>query len=234
MIGMIEEIFENSGFAFNSEIQRVVFGEETYGKVYINYMDEMYFVIETCLDGTILEKIIGICAKVEENELVKRRYKSNWVIIFVTKIAGKLTWEQRKEILLIEENKYFCRKYVFWYNEDEKKKMKELCNEDYSVQNINNIIQSSTYFNSFKEDNNAGYECLSRLFIKLPFMNLSAMVRMKETITDFLKKNIEDLSKGLFEKLINGDTEEIQNKIALSDAEKITIDNLIKKLEDKE
>ena len=152
MIRVIEEIFKNSGYVSCDEIRRDIFGEKSLSQVFINSNDEMYFVIPEDLDGKVLQRIVKRCADVERNEGVKRRYKSNWVILIVVKINGTLTWDQTKEILCVEENKYFCRKYVFWYSNEEKEEMEKLCDSDYSVENMEDIIKRIEYFSQFKNN----------------------------------------------------------------------------------
>ncbi len=231
MIRVIEEIFKNSGYVSCDEIRRDIFGEKSLSQVYINSNDEMYFVIPEDLDGKVLQRIVKRCADVERNEGVKRRYKSNWVILIVVKINGTLTWDQTKEILCVEENKYFCRKYVFWYSEDEKEEMGKLCDSDYSVENMEDIIKRIEYFSQFKNNQNIGYDCLSRLFIKLPFLNLSAMSVMKDSITDYIKKNTEKIKKGLFEKLRDEELATIEEYIDLDSSEICEIEAELKKLD---
>lgn len=151
--------------------------------------------------------------------------------MIVVKINGTLTWDQTKEILCVEENKYFCRKYVFWYSNEEKEEMEKLCDSDYSVENMEDIIKRIEYFSQFKNNQNIGYDCLSRLFIKLPFLNLSAMSVMKDSITDYIKKNTEKIKKGLFEKLRNEELAAIEEYIDLDSSEICEIEAELKKLD---
>ena len=231
MINLLEKVFENSGFWSDSEIKDCIDKENDRFKVYVNDLDEMYFLVQDELDGALLERIISLCASAESNVKIKKRYKSNWVVVVVTKIQGELDWNQRKEIMLAEENKYFCRKYVFWYNEEEKMEMEDLCNEDYSLHNINDIIKNENFFTSFKRGNNIGYGCLSRMVIKLPFLNLLNMTEMDKTFMDYVKANVEALSEGLYEKLCDSDLSQIEECIELEEADERDIKRKIKALE---
>lgn len=228
MIDIIGKIFENSGFWSDVEIKNCIDKENDGFQVYVNNLDEMYFLIEDCLDGLLLDRIISICAKAEATEKIRKKYKSNWVVLVIAKIQGNLEWGERKEILLIEENKYFCRKYVFWYNQEEKAAMETICNEDYTVQNIDDLIKNNVSFASFKDGGNIGYGCLSRMFIKLPFLNLTTMTTMNKGFMDYVRENIENLSEGLFEKLYTNNLTQIMEDIELQESDTKDIENKIK------
>lgn len=228
MIDIIGKIFENSEFWSDDEIKNCIDKENDGFHVYVNDLDEMYFLIEDCLDGSLLDRIISICANAEAIEKIRKKYKSNWVVVVIVKIQGELEWAQRKEILFIEENKYFCRKYVFWYNQEEKTAIETICNEDYTVQNIDDLIKNNVSFASFKEGDNIGYGCLSRIFIKLPFLNLTTMTTMDKSFMDYVRENVENLAGGLFEKLCTNDLDQIMEGIELQESNKKEIENRIK------
>ena len=151
-----------------------------------------------------------------------------WVVVVIVKIQGELEWAQRKEILFIEENKYFCRKYACCYTQEEKTATETICNEDYSVQNIDDLIKNNVSFASFKEGDNIGYGCLSRIFIKLPFLNLTTMTTMDKSFMDYVRENVENLAGGLFEKLCTNDLDQIMEGIELQESNKKEIENRIK------
>lgn len=232
MVNILDQIFQDKKFICMKELSNQerndVENEKTLlRRVYINDYDEMYFVVEGELSGDTLTDILGICAEIEENSEIRKCYKSNWVLILLTPIIGELSWEQRKKILLIEENKYFCRKYVLWYDDKEKSDLEELCQGNYSIKNINSIIENYTYFSSFKNSDNKGYEVLSRIFIKLPYMSLNSLETTDKTIADFVRKKINDIHPELFEKLEIGDADVIEKYVTLSDKEKSDIEKKI-------
>ena len=187
----------------------------------------MYFIVEGMLDMNILDEIIGICSNAEGNGEIPKSYKSNWFLILLTTIDGDLSWEQRKRVLFIEENKYFCRKYVMWYNIAEKQRVEELCEGDYSVENINEIIGNYENFCDYKEYDESGYGCLSRIFIKLPFLNLANLETTDKTIYYFIKKKLDDLHINLIQQLEEGNLDEIYGEIELSEKEIKEIDKKI-------
>lgn len=173
-----------------------VSGKVALKKIYINKFDEMYFVVEGNLSKNILDEILEICLESEKNVEISKNYKSNWVLVLLTSIEAELSWNQRKRVLFIEENKYFCRKYVMWYTAEEKEELEKLCESDYSTSNINSIIESYSNFSKFKNSEDKGYDCLSRIFVKLPFLNLTDLRTTDKTILDYIEKELNDISNG--------------------------------------
>lgn len=232
MIDILEQIFRNSEFTCLKEFAKDVGDEKKtlLRRIYVNSYDEMYFILEGEIHKEILADILGICAEAEADKEIQKRYKSNWVLILLSPVSGELSWEDRKRVLLIEENKYFCRKYVMWYNSTEKKELEELCQGDYSIQNINKIIENYTHFSRFKASENEGYDCLSRIFIKLPYLSLNSLETTDKTIADFVQKKLNEIHPELFYKLKTGDIDAIEEYITLSDKEKNEIDKKIELL----
>lgn len=231
MINIIDKIFHGNGFQCPEELQpREENGNArntVLKKVYVNEYDEMYFVVEGDLDKNVLDEIVGICSNAEGNGKIPKGYKSNWILILITSIEGSLSWEQRKQVLFIEENKFFCRKYVIWYNDEEKQNVEQLCGKDYSAENINQIIGNYEFFCDFKKSDESGYGCLSRIFIKLPFLNLADLETTDKTIYDFIKKQLDSIHVDLMRQLEAGNLDEIEEEIELSEKEMKDIEKKI-------
>ena len=231
MIKIVDKIFQENDFKYLEKLrtnEEVDEGRNAVLKrIYVNEHDEMYFIVEGKLDKNILDEIIGICAEAEGNGEIPKSYKSNWYLIFLTTIEGSLTWEHRKRVLFIEENKFFCRKYVIWYNIEEKQKVEKLCEKDYSAENMNQIIGNYEIFCDFKESDDRGYGCLSRIFIKLPFLNLADLETTDKTIYYFIKKKLDSIHINLMQQLKAGNLDEIDKEIELSEKEMKDIDQKI-------
>lgn len=217
MINIIDKIFQGNGFKCPEELRpKEEAGDDrntVLKNIYVNEHDEMYFVVEGSLDKNVLDEIIGICSNAESNGKIPKSYKSNWFLIFITTIEGSLSWEQRKRVLFIEENKYFCRKYVIWHNIEEKQKVEKLCGKDYSTENINQIIGDYENFCDFKKSDDRGYGCLSRIFIKLPFLNLADLKTTDKTINYFIKKQLNGIHTNLMQQLEAGNLDEIEEEM---------------------
>ncbi len=231
MINIVDKIFQNNGFKYLEELRPKEDTDNNRSvvvkRIYVNEHDEMYFIVEGRLDKNILDEIIGICSNAEDNGEILKSYKSNWFLILLTSIEGSLSWEQRKRVLFIEENKYFCRKYVIWHNDEEKKKVKELCGGDYSMENMNQIIGNYDNFCNFKEFDDRGYGCLIRIFIKLPFLNLADLETTDKTIYYFIKRQLDSIHINLMQQLEAGNLDEIDDEIELSERDMKDIDKKI-------
>lgn len=234
MINIMDKIFQENGFKYLEELRPKEDADDgrsaVLKRIYVNEHDEMYFIVEGGLDKNILDEIIGICSNAEDNEKVLKSYKSNWFLILLTAIEENLSWEQRKRVLFIEENKYFCRKYVIWHNAEEKQKVEELCEGDYSAEKINQIIGNYDNFCNFKESDEKGYGCLSRIFIKLPFLNLANLETTDKTIYYFIKKQLDGIHTNLMQQLKEGNLDEIDGEVELSEKEIKEIDKRIASL----
>lgn len=227
----MDKIFEENGFKYLEKLRLNEDADEgrnaVLKRIYVNEHDEMYFIVEGKLDKNILDEIIGICSEAEDNGEILKSYKSNWFLIFLTTIEGSLSWEQRKRVLFIEENKFFCRKYVIWHSIEEKQKVEELCGGDYSVEYMNQIIGNYENFCDFKKSDERGYGCLSRIFIKLPFLNLANLETTDKTIYYFIKKQLDSIHINLMQQLEAGNLDEIDREIELSEKEMKDIDKKI-------
>lgn len=95
------------------------------------------------------------------------------------------------KILPIEENEYYFRKYVLWYSEDEINKFYQEFSESTNILNTLNtmLFDYSRYVNWYKKKDDEVYDFVSRLFIKIPTINLNDLKKKKEI--DILK-NIKD------------------------------------------
>lgn len=232
MRALLKEVFKNHEFSKNFEEQ---FREKTtideIVDVFVNKYDEMYFIIFGKLQRDTLSQIIDLCAEVEKNQFYKKSWKSNWVVLYITELATDLTNEQKKIVMQIEENKFFCRKYVFWYSDEEKEALKKLCENDFSKETLNRIISDEKLFGEFKKKGNMGYECLSRMYIKLPFLNLRYIPTTEETIYTCINKELDLINEkltGIFE---DGEVNKIIELIELDPKELKELDKKIKAIE---
>lgn len=250
MIKIIDKIFEQNSFALLAEVMKKLTekehgsneekfidnlskdGKTVLRRIYVNEQDEMYFLVEGKLNENTLNEVTAICAEAEVSIEIRKSYKSNWGLLYLTPVDKTLTWEQQKRVMQIEENKYFCRKYVLWYSDEEKENLEELCQGNYSSKNLNSIVENYDFFSRFKKSGHKGYECLSRIYIKLPFMNLSDLGTTDQTVLEVVKKKLDEFHPELFYKLQNGDVESIEDYVNLSEKEEKDIQKIINKLKE--
>ncbi len=232
MRALLKEVFIDHEFSESIEKR---FGEKTVVDesvdVFVNDYDEMYFIIFGKLQIDTLSRIINLCAEVEKNQFYKKSWKSNWVVLYITELPADLTDEQKKIVMQIEENKFFCRKYVFWYSDKEKEALKKLCENNFSKETFNRIISDEKLFGEFKKKGNMGYECLSRMYIKLPFLNLRYIPTTEETIYTCINKELDLINEkltGIFE---DGEVNKIIELIELDPKDLKELDKKIKAIE---
>lgn len=92
---------------------------------------------------------------------------------------------------------------------------------------MNQIIGNYEIFCDFKESDDRGYGCLSRIFIKLPFLNLADLETTDKTIYYFIKKKLDSIHINLMQQLKAGNLDEIDKEIELSEKEMKDIDQKI-------
>lgn len=237
MFELLDNIFKENKF-YEYEIEKIV-KNEFVKKIYTNEFDDMYMIMETELNENTIDELLELSQEVYETDTVEKAKKSNWVMILLVKqkeyIANQqdhISDKQRKLILNIEENQYYCRKYILWYAEEEQTALDTILDGNYNMSNISDILKNYDYFREFKEYGNKGYDLLTRMCIKLPFWNLSNIEELDKSIEDMLREKVNILADDLFELLeekISVDT--LLEKIQLSEKDEREIEKKLKELE---
>ncbi|MCI8409036.1 MAG: hypothetical protein HFJ09_07185 [Lachnospiraceae bacterium] len=237
MLELLDNIFRENKF-YEYEIKKIV-KNEFVKKIYTNEFDDMYMIMETELNENTLNELLEVSQEVYETDTVEKAKKSNWVMILLVKqkeyIANQqdhISDKQRKLILNIEENQYYCRKYILWYAEEERAALEAILDGNYTIKNISGILQNYNYFCEFKENANKGYDLLTRMCIKLPFWNLSDIEGLDMSIEDMLREKVNVLADGLFDLLVEKNSvDTLLEKIQLSEKDEREIEKKIKELE---
>jgi hypothetical protein len=131
----------------------------------------------------------------------------------------------QSQILLIEEDQYYVKKYVIIYTPDALTKISNFATNSQLQSALNNRTSfqsiSSTGYNKENED----YILLLQLFIKLPFLTLKFSEDEFVFLPEKLETNLgEDFS--IFQKLLNPN-EQLQNIDFTSLESESEIDNLL-------
>ena len=104
----------------------------------------------------------------------------------------------------------------------------------YTVTPALNLLKSTpsvfVLFSEFKNKQNRGYECLARLYIKLPFLNLQQIPITTTTIYGCVENQLKKINEEVGTLFENGDLEEILNYVDVSEKD---IEKEMKKLEEK-
>lgn len=234
MLELLDNIFKENNFC---EMEKIV-NDESVKKVYTNRYDDMYMIMETELNENTLNELLEVSQEIYETDAVGKAKKSNWVMVLLVKQEeyisdnqDHISDKQRKLILNIEENQYYCRKYVFWYAEEEYAVLDAMLDGNYKMKNISGILQNYEHFCEFKENNNKGYDLLTRMCIKFPFWNLSDIEESDKSIEDMLRKKVNFLADGLFDLLVEkSSVDTLLEEIQLDKKDEEDIEKKIKEL----
>lgn len=153
-------------------------------------LDEYYIVVdkEACSNDDLIE------LSNNGQELI---YKTFVDSEFYNEAADKNTtliicsnYSPSPEINTIEEDTYLFKKNILFYDENALLELYTLVNNDYSLKNLNVLLNDDNMFETAKTNGNKGYELLCKIFIKLSFLK-------------YLRSNRElhDLSATILEKV---------------------------------
>ncbi|WP_404317016.1 ABC-three component system middle component 1 [Malaciobacter canalis] len=118
----------------------------------------------------------------------------------------------------LEEDPYIFKKNIITYSDEELEDVIELLNLEYSYENLLLNLNNEENFDQFKNNSNlAGYRLLSKLFIKLPFLNFERQVRELENLSDIIKSNVNDSILLDSYYLINAESFDINNMSSYED-----------------
>lgn len=206
-------------------------------KVYISKKSETYILV--FVDGiinTLPNEVFNLCAEeLYTTDQLTQAQKSNLSVIVISEVQDKLLELHRNIIYKIEENDLYYKKFVLWYSKEELKKLKEIIGSDYTSNLLNDKLVNKELFTKFKKDKvkSKGYDLLSRIYIKLPFLTLNEIVTLNRTLTDYVQNSLSELNTGLF-KVITDDLEDdklIDNSINLFRLSEKELDEIDKELE---
>lgn len=150
---------------------------------------------------------------------IDKEKQKNTSVLFIVKFDNRnLTDEDKEQILLIEEDPYFYKKYVLWYLEDEIRNIRN------ALENMTKTLMNRKMFEKMKksmskeieyDDDVSAYSLLCRIFIKLPFLTLKSIYDEEDEL-QLTKQKIDaciDKNKNLYNEL---EKEDINIDIELS------------------
>ncbi|KRF06041.1 hypothetical protein ASG89_20065 [Paenibacillus sp. Soil766] len=216
MINLLKQIFTESGFQISDDVLRssssnVFFAERTdYGKFdffvvvnvnkikllhdYNELFEEFYSTIITNRQGFIgIEKNLSLILLMESNSM-------------------QFTKEQNSLIYDLEEDPYYFKKYVLVYTQQQQELIIERLSQEIEViEYLNEFLLNADYFNSFKRNQDSEiaieYDIVSKLFIKIPFLNIKHEIKKLIKLSDEIRSKMEDSDwifySGLIENFLN-------------------------------
>ena len=216
----ILEKSENIKFEMKSmEDYKYYFTKGLYGKVFL-----------LCEERKNLEETLKIVEKLcISNEVLKDMWPQ-FIYVVIIKQVNQVNNQTLKEIISVEENEYFCKKYVLYYEEKEIEALKEWMDKvnEYKLGNMINLDECVRYMNEEEKEEEDKKEkhavkMLLRFIIKCPFVQYKFD---KEVFEDFEaeldaklkvirkidKKKMTEYKENFFDKL---DPDNIDNMVDL-------------------
>lgn len=190
----IIEILEKS-----EEIKFEVKSIEDYKYYFIKGLYGKVFLL--CEERKNLEETLKIVEELCISDEVLKDMWPQFIYVIIMKQVNQVNNQTLKEIISVEENEYFCKKYVLYYENKEIDALKEWMNKEneYKLGNMINLDECVRYLNEEdkkeveeEEDKKGKYavKMLLRLLIKCPFVQYR-----------FDKKIFEDFDAELDSKL---------------------------------
>lgn len=128
------------------------------------------------------------------DEMVKadRDILKNLSLIVFFKIDNINSFEKYKnDILIIEEDEYFFRKYVLVYDEMGENELFDQLNWNNILDELNNLLKKINLDNFRKNKYNSSLDWLIiQLFIKLPFLRISTENQKFGNLHDMIQKKL--------------------------------------------
>ena len=207
---------------------------------YFKENQQYYIVVEYSVeefkdffDSTKTDSIISFFddRKKESDDIQK-----NSSIIICVKVDNlkKEFRELNNQIMKIEEDEYFFKKYVILYTENS---VRDLKTKDNIVATLQDRLSNITNFDQFQENNffNDEYFLVVQLFVKLPFLTIEKSDSDFQSIEEkLLKAILADSNQNLNKKLLSEDKDKLDKLLDsfLSEDENSDINNFLKTLEE--
>ncbi|GAA4146989.1 hypothetical protein GCM10022216_32520 [Sphingobacterium kyonggiense] len=227
MEAIIKTILTNSNFIFNEEING--FQEE----------NKSYFFVKT-IGSDQLEKVknktlLNVSEWYREflthfnQSCSKENYpaleKNSSLIILVNSANITVIERLQTQILLIEEDQFYVKKYVIIYTPEALGKISNYTSNEQLQGAVNNKIAFQTILSNGFSQEQEDYLLLLQIFIKLPFLTLKFNEDEFITLEEKLKKKLDD-DYSIFQELLKSD-EQIRNLDFSSIESESEINNLI-------
>lgn len=144
-----------------------------YGKVFL-----------LCEERKNLEETLKIIEKLCISDEVLKDMWPQFIYVVIIKQVNQINNQILKEIIAVEENEYFCKKYVLYYEEKEIEALKKWMDtkKEYKLGNMINLDECVHYINEEDKEEKYAVKMLLRFIIKCPFIQYKFD---KEVFEDF-------------------------------------------------
>ena len=137
------------------------FTKGLYGKVFL-----------LCEESENLEETLKTVERICISDEVLRDMWPQFIYVVIIKQVDQINDQALKEIISVEENEYFCKKYVLYYETREIEALKEWMKKEneYILGNMINLDECVRYMNEEDKKEKYAVKMLLRLLIKCPFV----------------------------------------------------------------
>lgn len=229
---LINTILANNGYGYNETID----GFELENKAYFftqtissNELEEIKnrFSLDECdWYQSFLSGFNELCRKNEYPSLEK----NSSLLILVESTSIKDLERLQSQILLLEEDQFFVKKYIVTYTTTGLNKISELSSNEELQSRINNSQSFEKLMKDGLSQDLEEYLILLQLFVKLPFLKLKSeddsFVGLQENLKDVLSTDLK-----VYEQVL-ASSKELQKLDFLNMESDTKIDNLLKLLTD--
>lgn len=187
---ILHQIFNNSRFMNDIETRL-----ELYHKDHAEYYIIEKYTPEEINDFFNCEKTTKIIKEFQARE--EKNIEKNTSLIIIVKVQDLKEFYKKNinQIMKIEEDEYYFRKYIILYDEKGEKELQHKSKNDFSNNDIFNILNENGMFEAFEKDmffNSSFFICME-LAIKLPFIIIPQSEEKYKTLEQILKERIKAL-----------------------------------------
>ena len=229
---LINAILANNGYSYNETIKGFQLENKAYfftQTISSNELEEIKnrFSLDECKwYQSFLSKFNELCRKNEPPSLEK----NSSLLILVESTSIKDLERLQSQILLLEEDQFFVKKYIIIYTVTGLSKISELSSNEELQSSINNSQSFEKLMKDGLSQDLEEYLILLQLFIKLPFLKLKSeedgFVGLQEKLKDILSTDLR-----IYEQVL-ASIEELQKLDFLNMESDTEIDNLLTLLTD--
>lgn len=226
MKALIENILTNNNFVFNEEIN----GFHQENKSYFFIKEINSGILETIKSKESLnesEWYRTFLAEFNEScsiDHFSALEKNSSLIILVNAMDIKIIEQLQAQILLIEEDQFYVKKYVIVYTENALEKNSDVVTNEQLQKAVNNKTIFQNILTSGFIQENEDYILLLQIFIKLPFLALKFNEEEFITLEEKLKTKLGS-HYNTYQELLSS-YEQIENLDFLSVESESEINNL--------
>jgi|SRR5690554_54586 len=201
---LINKILENSEFKFNDELQ----GYHQTDKSFYFYKTLVADQLAEVKDKNSLNRSEWYQSFLSNfNELCQSdKYpaleKNSSLLIFVEGSSITELSSLQSQILLLEEDQFFLKKYVIYYTSSAYEKIKDLSLNEELLEKVNDKERFDKLMKNGLSDEIEDYVLILQLFIKLPFLKLKFNEDNYVALSDKLK-NLLSNDFDLYSNVIN-------------------------------